>query len=134
MYYAVAVSLPYVQIPGLVVRVENVMYVPHIEAPENKPFAFVYFITVMNRAEVHVTIKARKWIVREADGECTVVEGSGVVGETPMLEPGEDFTYNSYHVIQHDAEVQGTLFGSTESGEIFSVRIPDFTLRLPLSD
>ena len=114
--------------------VENVMYVPHLDAPEDKPFAFVYFITVMNRAKVNVTIKARKWIVREADGECTVVEGGGVVGETPTIEPGEDFSYNSCHVILHDAEVQGTLFGSTESGGFFSVRIPDFTLRLPLSD
>ena len=122
------------QVPGLSVRVDNVMYVPHLDAPEHKPFAFVYFITVMNRAKVNVTIKARKCIVREADGECTVVEGTGVVGETPTIEPGEDFSYNSCHVIQHDAEVQGALFGSTESGEVFSVRIPDFTLRLPLSD
>ena len=122
------------QVVGLSVRVDRVMYVPHLEAPKDKPFAFVYFITVVNQSQITVTIKARKWIVREADGECTVVEGAGVVGETPVIEPGGDFSYNSCHVVLHDAEVQGTLFGSTSAGEVFSVRIPDFTLRLPLSD
>ncbi|MEO1856291.1 MAG: ApaG domain [Rubritalea sp.] len=121
------------QISGLIVRVENVMYVPHLDTPKDKSFAFVYFITVKNNAKVTVTIKGRKWVVREADGECTVVEGAGVVGETPTIEPGGEFTYNSYHVVQHESEVQGALFGTTESGGLFSVRIPDFKLRIPFS-
>ncbi|MFC4995298.1 ApaG domain [Rubritalea tangerina] len=124
----------FANIPGLTVRVDNVMYVPSLEAPEDKPFAFVYFISILNNSDEAVTIKGRKWVVTEADGEVTVVEGVGVVGETPRIVPEEEFTYNSYHVIKHDAEVEGALFGRTDGGDIFSVRIPDFSLRLPLSD
>lgn len=127
-------KLLFVQIPGLIVRVDNVMYVPNLEAPKDKPFAFVYFISVINNSHETLTIKGRKWVVREGDGEVTVVEGQGVVGETPTLKPEEEFIYNSYHMILHDAEVHGALFGCTEAGELFAVRIPDFSLRLPLSD
>lgn len=121
----------FLQVPGLSVRVENVMHVPGLETPSSKPFAFVYFITIENGSNVTVTVKSRKWIVRESCGECLVVEGPGVVGEMPRLEPGEDFSYNSCHVIAGDAEAAGSLFGVTEKGELFSVAIPSFKMQPP---
>lgn len=124
-------NTPFVQIPGLRVEVDNVMYVPTIEAPADKPFAFVYFLNIENNGSEVVTIKGRKWIVRESNGESIVVEGPGVVGESPRLKPGENFAYNSCHVVKLDAEAKGSLFGVTDGGVLFSVEIPPFTLSVP---
>ena len=128
-----AMSLSFVSIPGLKVCVENVMLVPGLETPSDKPFAFVYFLTIDNGSEQTVTVKGRKWIVTEENGESVVVEGPGVVGETPTLSPGGNFSYNSCHVIATTAEAKGSLFGVTESGEFFRVEIPDFKMTPPNS-
>ena len=70
-------------------------------------------------------------VIREDGGELTVVEGDGVVGQSPVLEPGEDFSYNSYHVTESNAEVSGAFFGTTAAGDKVRVRMPDFRLELP---
>lgn len=124
---------PFVSIPGLAVRVDNVMHLSTLETPLDKPHAFVYFLTVVNGSNTVVTVKGRKWVVTESNGEVVVVEGSGVVGETPKLAQGQEFSYNSCHVIAHDAVARGSLFGVTKAGELFSVEIPEFAMQVPLS-
>ena len=114
------------------VKVDNVMHVPGLETPAAKPYAYVYFLTIENQSTESVVVLARKWIVREQGGECVVVEGDGVVGERPALAPGEEFSYNSCHVIAEEAVAQGCLFGRTASGEMFRVMIPEFTMELPV--
>ena len=121
----------YHEIEGLSVRVDDVIYMPSLDAPEDKPHPFVYFITILNNSSERVRILGRKWVVRENSGETTVVEGDGVVGQSPVLEPGEDFAYNSYHIAAQDAEVQGSFFGVTNTGEHVRVNIPPFELVLP---
>ena len=116
---------------GLRVKVDEVVHMPGLDAPSDKPYPFVYFITIHNDSPVPVTLKARKWVVRESDGEMTVVEGDGIVGQTPTLEPGGNFSYNSYHVVGSDAEVQGAFFGTTAMGDRVFVRIPGFELTIP---
>ena len=78
-----------------------------------------------------VTVRGRKWVVREDKGEITVVEGDGIVGQTPVIEPGGHFSYNSYHVVSRGAVVTGAFFGETASGEWFFARIPEFRLEIP---
>ena len=112
------------------VRVDDVVYMPSLEAPDDKPHPFVYFISIFNHSEDTFTIKGRKWVVREGT-EVTVVEGEGVVGQTPVLKPGQQFSYNSYHVTADDADVQGAFFGTLESGERVFIRIPTFKLCIP---
>jgi ApaG protein len=129
----VGVNPQFLQIPGVKVHVDNVMYVPNLNAPPEKPYAFVYFITIENESTEQIQIRGRKWVVREADGECTVVEGEGVVGEMPVIKPGENFTYNSYHVIAHRAEAEGALFGKTAGGALFCAQLPKFQMELPQS-
>jgi ApaG protein len=121
----------YDQLDGLSVRIDDVIYMPTLDAPEDKPHPFVYFITILNDSTERVRILGRKWIIREGDGEITVVEGDGVVGQTPVLEPGHDFSYNSYHVTAGNAEVSGAFFGTTATGAKVRVRMPDFQLELP---
>ena len=79
--------------------VEKVVYVPHLDAPPERPYPFVYFIEIFNGSDEVVSIRGRKWILEDEDGGKIVVEGQGVVGETPELKPGERFSYNSYHVV-----------------------------------
>ncbi|MDF1713932.1 MAG: ApaG domain [Akkermansiaceae bacterium] len=119
------------ELPGLKVEVEKVVFVPQLDAPPEKPFPFAYFIHIINGSTKTVTILARKWILKDGAGEVVVVEGSGVVGETPKLQPGEKFSYNSYHVVASDSEVSGAFFGVDSAGLGIRVRIPAFTLRRP---
>lgn len=116
---------------GLRVRVDDVVYMPSLDAPAEKPHPFVYFISIHNDSSVPVTIRARKWVVREEDGDVTVVEGEGVVGQKPLIEPGGHFSYNSYHVVATSAGVSGSFFGETAAGELFFARIPEFRLEVP---
>lgn len=120
-----------VEYQGLRVNVDEVVYMPGLDSPGDKPHPFVYFITIHNDSPIPVTLKARKWVVREANGEHTVVEGDGIVGQTPVIEPGGNFSYNSYHVVAADAEVEGAFFGTTAAGERIFARIPGFKLKVP---
>jgi ApaG protein len=119
------------EVAGLRVSVDEVDYVPSLDAPPDRPHPFVYFITIHNDSETPVTIVGRKWIVREANGTCLVVEGDGVVGQRPRIEPGGEFSYNSYHVIAADAEVEGSYLGFDDTQRPVVVRIPKFSLNIP---
>ena len=121
----------YQEIPGLRVEVEEVIFNPNLEAPEERPYPFVYFISIINDSNEALTIWGRKWILKDVTGEMMVVEGSGVVGENPFLLPGERFSYNSYHVIGKDSRVSGSFFGTSEHGAKVRVTIPDFNLVVP---
>jgi len=114
---------------GLRVRVDDVVHMPGLDAPPDKPHPFVYFISIHNDSPVPVTIRGRKWVVREDDGEVTVVEGDGVVGQTPRIEPGGHFSYNSYHVVACGADVSGAFFGEAAGTWIYA-RIPAFRLEV----
>ncbi|WP_200392024.1 ApaG domain [Roseibacillus ishigakijimensis] len=118
------------EMAGLSVDVSEVVYVPSLDAPEDKPHPFVYFITILNEGSEEITFFGRKWIVRE-ESEVFVLEGDGIVGEQPSLGPGERFSYNSYHVLAAKGWAEGAFYGLTESGRRISVPIPRFEMELP---
>ena len=122
---------PLREFDALHVSVDDVLYMPSLEAPPEKPHPFVYFISIHNHSDVAVTIRARKWVVQEDHGETTVVEGTGVVGQTPTILPNQDFSYNSYHVVARSATVSGAFFGETAAGERIFTRIPEFRIETP---
>ena len=122
------------ELKSLCVQVEKVIYMPHLEAPAERPYPFVYFIAIENNSDETVTIKGRKWVVTDAEGGRVVVEGDGVVGKFPKLEPGERFSYNSYHVIGADSVAEGAFIAVTEDGEPVVTRIPSFTMKVPKTD
>jgi ApaG protein len=119
------------ELKGLRVTIDRVVYVPHLEAPADRPYPFVYFITITNDSPETVTIRGRKWVVTDAEGQRVVVEGDGVVGKFPRLAKGEHFSYNSYHVIGSRSVAEGAFFGTTEHGEGVYTRIPSFTMEIP---
>jgi ApaG protein len=116
---------------GLSVRVDDVIYMPSLDAPDERPHPFVYFISIKNDSTEKVTIRGRKWVVREDDGEVVVVEGDGVVGQSPVIEPGEHFAYNSYHVTRGDGTAEGAFFGETDDGDWVFTPIPEFRMEVP---
>lgn len=120
------------ELEGLSVVVDDVIYMPSLDHPEDRPHPFVYFINIRNDSTERVCIRGRKWLVREDQtDEVVVVEGDGVVGQTPDLSPGQVFSYNSYHVARGNGHAEGAFFGQTESGRNVFVRIPRFKLQLP---
>jgi ApaG protein len=124
-------SATFTELQGLRASIDRVVHVPDLEAPPDRPYPFVYFITIHNDSAETVTIKGRKWVVSDEDDQRVVVEGDGVVGKFPRLEPGEKFSYNSYHVIGSDSVAEGAFFGVTADGEPVFTRIPRFEMRAP---
>lgn len=116
---------------GLRVVVDDVVYMPGLDAPADRPYPFVYFLAIHNDSPIPVTVRGRKWVVKEENGEVIVVEGEGVVGQQPRIEPGACFSYNSYHVVGADAVASGAFFCETGTNERVMVRIPEFVLRVP---
>ena len=129
--YSKTVSAKYRELPGLEVSVDDVIYMPSLDAPDDRPFAFVYFISIRNNSATTVTVKARKWVVRASNGETIVVEGDGVVGQFPRLEPGGEYSYNSCHTISRNSHAEGSYFVEDDAGQIYVVRIPGFDMELP---
>jgi ApaG protein len=131
MAHCTPVSPAFRELTNLQVIIDKIVYVPALEAPPDRPYPFVYFITIDNQSPETVTIRGRKWVITDQAGQKIVVEGDGVVGEFPRLRPGEKFSYNSYHVIGSDSVAEGAFIGLTDEGVPFIVRIPQFKLDVP---
>ncbi len=124
------------ELPGLKVTIDSVEYQPHAQTPEDRPHCFVYVISIWNHTERPVTIVARKWVVKDEGGDLEVLEGKGVVGLTPRIEPGDKFTYNSFHLLRSlSGSAEGSYVGCVHSEEDDSrwvaVRIPRFGMEVP---
>ena len=119
------------ELEGLRVTIDRVVFMPQLDAPEERPYPFVYFITIHNDSPQAVQIKGRKWVVTDAEDQRVVVEGDGVVGQFPHIYTGEHFSYNSYHVIATDSIAEGAFLGTMDTGEAVFTRIPAFAMRVP---
>ncbi|HUJ44332.1 MAG TPA: ApaG domain [Opitutaceae bacterium] len=121
-----------VEIPGLTAHLDRLVH-HHGGSwlPEGKQHAFVYFITIKNGSDRIVTLLGRKWVILHEDGSRFVVEGDKIVGETPRLAPGEQFSYNSYHVTGCDATANGSFHGVDEFGHHVHVKLASFAMVIP---
>lgn len=114
------------------VLVENVVFHPDAQTPPERPYCFVYVITIRNDTQAPVTIKGRKWVVTNSRGEVLVVEGDGVVGQSPKILPGGEFRYNSYHLLDDKSAVaEGSYLGLDGQGRRVITRIPRFEMVVP---
>ena len=116
---------------GVRVTVEST-YLEEHSAPEENRFAFAYFVTIANEGAPRVQLRRRHWIITDGNGKVEEVEGPGVVGEQPVLDPGDSHRYTSGAVITTPV---GTMEGTYEmhdgAGRVFKARIPRFSLRMP---
>jgi len=113
------------------VELDRLVYRYGDDLPPDRPHAFIYYLTIHNDSARTVTLLGRKWVVQHADGTQLVIEGDGIVGETPRLAPGEHFSYNSYHITATDARAHGSFHGVDAHGAHIWVRIPEFALEIP---
>ena len=117
---------------GLRVTVDRVVYQPQVETPADRPHCFVYFMSIHNDTDSAITIKGRKWVVTNERGEITAVEGSGVVGQFPTIDPGDKFSYNSFHLVDtRTAVAEGSYLGVDALGRTVLTRIPRFQMKVP---
>ena len=130
--YVPVVSAEFVEPENLTVTVDRMDYQPDVDTPLDRPHCFVYFISIHNGTEIPVTIHGRKWVVTNTRGEVMAVEGDGVVGEHPTIEPGEKFSYNSFHLLDTKSAVaEGSYIGVDANGQKVLTRIPKFKMTVP---
>lgn len=104
-------------------------YLPGQSKPTEGLYAFAYHVTIRNTGSVPAQLIARHWIIVDGDGARTEVKGLGVVGQQPLLQPGEVYTYASgTHLPTASGTMRGTYLCVTEEGEPFEVTIPEFIL------
>lgn len=101
--------------------------------PDKNYFVFFYRITVENHNDFEVQLLRRHWDIFDSNGIKTIVEGEGVVGEKPVLAPGESFTYESACNLESGIGRMGGYYQMmrTENGELFQADIPEFILEVP---
>lgn len=118
---------------GIKVSVSS-QYVPHQSVPQSKRYVFAYTVRIENSGELTAQLKSRHWVITDGNGKVEEVRGPGVVGQQPMLRPGEHFEYTSGCVLETP---RGTMEGSYQmrcpDGRTFDARIAAFDLLLPFS-
>jgi ApaG protein len=95
-------------------------------------FVFAYTITLRNTGTVPAQLISRHWVITDANSQVQEVRGLGVVGEQPLLAPGESFQYTSGAAIATSVgTMRGTYQMVAEDGTRFDASIPEFTLSIP---
>jgi ApaG protein len=99
---------------------------------ENNRFVFAYTITIENISSIPFQLISRHWLILDANKKAEEVFGEGVVGEQPVIQPGDSFTYTSGAVLETEiGTMEGRYFLRDETGDEFSVVIPRFVLSVP---
>jgi ApaG protein len=110
----------------------NTAYLADQSDPASDRYVFAYTITIANTGTVAAQLISRHWIITDAENVTQEVKGLGVVGEQPLLQPGESFEYTSGTAM---ATPVGTMHGTyqmvAEDGNKFDAEIPVFTLSMP---
>ena len=109
-------------------------YLPERSTPRDQQYLFAYHIRVSNEGEETAQLVSREWIINDADGHVECVKGPGVVGEQPVLGPGDAFEYTSFCPLKTSVgSMHGTYQMLTAAGETFDAVIAPFTLATPNS-
>ena len=101
-------------------------------SPDDDRYVFVYTITITNIGQLPAQLISRHWIITDANNEVQEIRGLGVVGQQPLLKPGEAFEYNSGCVLATPiGTMKGTYQMVGEDGARFDAAIPEFVLAIP---
>jgi len=117
---------------GITVTV-RVFYLADQSKPEESHFVWAYHVNIANNSPITVQLLRRSWHITNANGQTQHVHGDGVIGETPVLEPGENFEYTSGTPLSTPS---GFMTGqyhmlAVVAGTNFDIDIPTFSLDSP---
>ena len=105
---------------------------PEHSDPQRGRFVWAYAVRIENQGVESVRLVSRHWIITDDHNRVEEIRGPGVVGEQPLLEPGERFEYSSgCPLAAPSGAMRGTYQMVTEGGESFEATIPAFSLHLP---
>jgi ApaG protein len=107
-------------------------FMPERSSPERQQYFWSYTIVITNASEETVQLKRRHWIITDGTGRKQEVRGEGVVGEQPVLAPGERFEYTSGVPLPTASGIMtGRYQMVSETGERFEIDVPTFSLDSP---
>jgi ApaG protein len=117
---------------GVLIGVE-VQYQSEYSSPTQHHYVFSYRVTIENRGEFTVQLQRRNWDIIDSNGSHKIVEGEGVIGQKPILEPGESYTYVSgCNLTTEIGKMKGYyIFERQMDGQLFDVTIPEFVMFAP---
>ena len=110
-------------------------FMPERSSAENSRYFWSYTIMITNTGDETVQLRTRYWIITDAIGRQQEVRGEGVVGEQPVLAPGEHFKYTSGVPLSTPSGIMGGRYQMvSETGENFDIEIPTFSLDMPSTE
>jgi len=94
-------------------------------------YVFTYHICIRNEGEQAAQLLSRKWLITDADGSKTEVQGAGVIGEQPLIQPQAEHKYSSFTVLKTPVGcMQGSYQMKADDGTLFEADVPMFTLAM----
>jgi ApaG protein len=112
----------------------KVVYVPAQSLPAEKRYVFAYTVRIANEGTETAQLRSRHWVITDGTGKVEEVRGPGVVGQQPVLRPGEHFEYTSGCVLETPrGSMQGTYQMHMPNGTVFDAEIAPFALAMPHS-
>ncbi|WP_370981244.1 Co2+/Mg2+ efflux protein ApaG [Agaribacterium sp. ZY112] len=107
-------------------------YLEKESQPDNRRFVYAYEISIENNSEISTQLISRHWKIIDSNEGIQEVQGLGVVGQQPILQPGESYQYTSGVVLETDSGVmEGSYMMRAEDGLEFETPIPSFALVSP---
>jgi ApaG protein len=104
-------------------------YLPEQSSPQQGLYVFSYTITITNVGQISAQLIARTWNVNDAHGHTERIKGLGVIGQQPLLKPGQSFEYTSGTRLRTPTgTMHGSFFCVAEDGEKFDTDVPMFVL------
>ena len=107
-------------------------YLDRESRPRRNRYVWAYHVTIHNQGAESVQLKSRYWKITDSLGRTQEVRGEGVVGEQPVIEPGESFDYTSGTPLSTPSGImQGNYYMETHDGRSLEIEIPAFSLDSP---
>ena len=104
-------------------------YIEEESSPVAGKHVFVYFVTIRNMGDQPVQLLRRHWEIKDSGGQDHEVDGAGVIGIQPTIEPGAEHEYNSFCVLKsYRGSMRGYYTMERSDGKSINVRIPEFLL------
>ena len=133
--------MPTIPLSEYVTVSSSTTYVEQQSDINNNRYVFAYKITISNHSEQSVQLLSRHWVINDANHKTEEIYGEGVIGEQPLIKPGESYSYTSGAILETEiGTMQGRYFLITKpldqndselNLEEFEVMIPKFTLTVP---